>query len=72
MSSDIGQGAYFQPSQSASKGRSSRKKVYKYTDEEFGAEPSFTDRHRPYENRYNVNDFSFEDRSDRYFAIYKG
>jgi hypothetical protein len=70
MSSEFSQGAYFQPYQDGAKGRSSRKRTYKYTEEEYVHEPPATDRYRPIENRYNVNDFSFEDRTEKYFPSY--
>lgn len=72
MSTEFGQGAYFQPYQDGAKGRSSRKRTYKYTEEEYGVEPPATERYRPNENRYNVNDFSFEDRTDKFFIFYIG
>lgn len=73
MSSDFAQGAYFQPSsQENQKTRSSRKRVYKYTDSEFAVDLPLpaTERYRPPENRFNINDFSFEDRSDKLFSQY--
>lgn len=64
MSSDYAQGTYFHPSQDNT-ARSGRKKSYKYTENEFTAELPQTDRYRHYESKYNTNDFSFEDRSEK-------
>lgn len=69
MSSELSQGAYFQPYQDAAKGRSNRKRTYKYTEEEYGVEPPMTERHRLNENQYHVNDFSFEDRTEKFFYL---
>lgn len=66
MTTEHPQGTYFQPSaQDSTRHRSSRKKAYKYTEDEYMLEPSVTDRYKPVENRYNPNDFSFEDRSKK-------